>query len=62
MPVLAGDDPIRKEQRTELPRHSETLSGLFVDVRRAYFYAPAKRPVHVALPEKDAEPGMCVVD
>ena len=32
---------------------------LFVDVRRAYFYATAKRPVYVILPEKDAEPGIC---
>ena len=31
----------------------------FIDVRRAYFYAPAKRKVYVELPEEDATPGMC---
>ena len=31
----------------------------FLDVRRAYFYAPATRPVFIKLPEEDAEPGMC---
>ena len=32
---------------------------LFVDVRRAYFHAPARRPVFVHLPDEDATPGMC---
>ena len=32
---------------------------LFVDVSRAYFYAPSRRPVFVKLPEEDDEPGMC---
>ena len=31
----------------------------FVDVRRAYFHAPALRRVYVALPEEDSEEGMC---
>ena len=35
-----------------------TQKLLFVDVRRAYFYAPARRPVFVTLPDEDAEEGM----
>merc|ERR1711873_307000 len=31
----------------------------FVDVRRAYFHAKARRDVFVKLPEEDAEEGMC---
>ena len=36
-----------------------TQKLLFVDVRRAYFYAPARRPVFVTLPDEDAQEGMC---
>ena len=32
---------------------------LFIYVRRAYFYAPARRPVYVTLPDEDASPGYC---
>lgn len=32
---------------------------LFIDVRRTYFYAPARRPVYVTLPDEDACPGCC---
>ena len=31
----------------------------FIDVRRAYFHAKARRDVYIELPEEDAEPGMC---
>ena len=31
----------------------------FIDVKRAYFYAPAKRDVYVKLPPEDFEEGMC---
>ena len=31
----------------------------FIDVRRAFFHAPALRRVYVALPEEEAEEGMC---
>ena len=31
----------------------------FIDVKRAYFYAPAKRDVYVKLPDEDYEEGMC---
>ena len=31
----------------------------FIDVRRAYFFAKAKREVYVDLADEDAEPGMC---
>ena len=31
----------------------------FIDVRRAYFYAPSKRTVYVQLPAEDQEEGMC---
>ena len=32
---------------------------LFIDVCRAYFYARARRPVYVTLPDEDAEEGKC---
>ena len=32
-------------------------SLMYADVSRAYFYAPAKRPVYVKLPEEDYEAG-----
>ena len=31
----------------------------FIDVRRAYFHATARRELYVRLPEEDGEPGMC---
>ena len=31
----------------------------FIDVRRAFFYAPARREVYVELPDEDKEEGMC---
>ena len=31
----------------------------FIDVRRAYFHAKARRDVYVALPAEDNQPGMC---
>ena len=31
----------------------------FIDVRRAYFHARARRKVFVKLPEEDYEEGMC---
>ena len=38
---------------------SGTQKLLFIDVSRAYFYAPSRRQVFVKLPDEDAEPGMC---
>ena len=35
------------------------LKLLFIDVRRAYFYAKARRPVYVKLPPEDHEEGKC---
>ena len=32
---------------------------LFIYVKRAYFYAPARRPVYVTLPDEDAKIGHC---
>ena len=31
----------------------------FIDVKRAYFHAKARREVYVKLPDEDYEPGMC---
>ena len=31
----------------------------FIDVRRAYFHAPARRLVYVKLPPEDEQQGMC---
>ena len=36
-----------------------TQKLLFIDVSRAYFYAPSRRPVFVKLPDKDNEHVMC---
>ena len=45
--------------RGHAPGMRGTQKLLFIDVRRAYFYAPARRPVYVTLPDEDAEEGMC---
>ena len=34
-------------------------SAVFIDIKRAYMYAPETREVYVQLPEQDSEPGMC---
>ena len=31
----------------------------FIDIKRAYFYAKARRDVYVKLPPEDDEPDMC---
>ena len=32
---------------------------LFIDIKKAFFHALARRTVYVALPPEDSEPGMC---
>jgi len=31
----------------------------FIDISKAYLYAPVRRDVYIQLPEEDSEPGMC---
>lgn len=45
--------------RGQAQRVHGTQNLLFVHVRRACFYAPARRPVYVTLPDEDAHEGMC---
>ena len=45
--------------RGRCKKTSDKLKLMFVDVSRAYFYAPSRRPVYVNLPDEDYEPGMC---
>ena len=33
----------------------------FIDVKRAYFYAEAKKDIFVRLPKEDSTPGMSMV-
>ena len=33
----------------------------FIDIKRAFFHATARREVYVDLPEEDAEEGMCAL-
>ena len=40
-------------------RYKGTQKLLFIDVRRAYFYAPTRRSVYVNLPDEDSKPGCC---
>ena len=40
-------------------RSNGTQKLIFIDVRRAIFYAPARRSVYVNLPEEDSKPGYC---
>ncbi len=35
------------------------LKLAFIDIKRAYFYAPAKKDIFIRLPDEDYEPGMC---
>ena len=39
--------------------HGKTQKLPFIDVSRAYFYAPSRRPVCVQLLDEDDTPGMC---
>ena len=41
------------------PESNDIKKLLFVDVKRAFFYAPAKRDVYVRLPPEEARPGHC---
>ena len=41
------------------PATTNSLKLMFVDVKRAFFYARARRDVYVKLPPEDATPGMC---
>lgn len=36
---------------------SEKMKLVFIDVRRAYFYAAASRNIYIQLPPEDAKPG-----
>ena len=43
-------------------RKGEREHGLklaFIDVKRSYFYAKAKKDIFIKIPPEDAEPGMC---
>ena len=48
-----------KYARGRYQKNSDKLKLLVVDVSRAYFYAPARRPVYVSLPDEDFEPALC---
>lgn len=38
-------------------RRNDPLRMAVIDIKRAYFYAPAKRPVFIEIPDEDKEPG-----
>ena len=38
-------------------RDEDNFVVMYNDVKRAYFYAPAKRPVYIKIPDEDFEPG-----
>ena len=40
-------------------RRDQGMKLDFIDVRRAFFHAEARRPVYVKLPPEDSEPGKC---
>ena len=44
---------------TDNQNSTDPMKLLFIDVRRAFFYAKAKRDICVRLPPEDDEPGMC---
>lgn len=35
------------------------IRSIFIDIKRAYFYVPAKRNIYIKLPMEDFEEGMC---
>ena len=45
-----GDEKGKEEQGMKLD---------FIDIRRAFFHAPARRNIYVDLPEEDGQEGMC---
>ena len=38
---------------------SKNLKLIFIDIKRAYMYAPEVREIYVELPPQDAQEGMC---
>ena len=48
-----------KSARGRAQNFREKSKLLFIDVSRAYFYAPSRRAMYVKLPEEDSEPGTC---
>ena len=43
----------------EKGKEQEGMKLEFIDIRRAFFHAMARRKVFVDLPEEDAQEGMC---
>lgn len=58
-PPLEAKKALCSLATTGTQNSSRPLKLLFIDVKRAYFFAPAKRPVYVQLPDEDATTGMC---
>ena len=56
----AGEAPVYLPHSAREIRRGEREHGLklaFIDVKRAYFYARARRPVYIEIPIEDYEPG-----
>ena len=49
---------VTSEYGSRTSRRKNKKKLLFIDVRRAYFYAAARRAVYVTLPAEDDSPGM----
>ena len=58
-PPLEGKNVLFSLATTGKKGSSDPLKLLFIDVKRAYFYAKAKRPVFIQLPEEDALDDHC---
>ena len=58
-PSLEGKKVLFSLATTGTKNSRDPLKLLFIDVKRAYFYAKAKRPVFVQLPEEDYLEGYC---
>ena len=58
-PPLEGNQLLFSLATTGTKGSADPLKLLFIDVKRAYFYARSKRPVFVQLPDEDYEEGHC---
>ena len=58
-PPLEGKKLLFSLATTGTKGSADPLKLLFIDVKRAYFYAKSKKPVFVQLPDEDALEGHC---
>ena len=58
-PPLEAKKLLLSRAATAHGKYASEYKPIFVDIKRAYFYAPGPREIYVDLPEQRASPGKC---